>query len=85
MWGFVPYNNNSNNNNFSFSVIIILLLNFKKMYIIYRNIWSKNQALYNIKNYINHKNSDHCVNNDFANTFLAAHMQSVTLAGSPEF
>ena len=27
------------------------------MYIIYRNIWSKNLALYNIKNYINHKNT----------------------------
>ena len=55
------------------------------MYIIYGNIWSKNQVLYNIKNYINHKNNNHCVNNDFANTFLAAQMRSVTLAGSLEF
>ena len=55
------------------------------MYIIYRNIWSKNQALYNIKISINNKNSSHCVNNDFTNTFLAAQMRSLTLAGSPEF
>ena len=34
---------------------------------------------------INHKNNNHCVNNDFANTFLAAQMWSITLAGSPEF
>ena len=30
--------------------IISILFNFKtNMYIIYRNIWSKNQALYNIR------------------------------------
>ena len=34
---------------------------------------------------MNGKNSNHCVNNDFANTFLPAQMQSMTLAGSPEF
>ena len=55
------------------------------MYIIYTNIWSKNYALYNIKNSINNKSSNHCVNNDFTNTFLVAQMQSLTLAGSPEF
>ena len=33
---------------------------------------------------MNDKNSNHCVNNDFTNTFLAAQMQSLTLAGSPE-
>ena len=27
------------------------------MYIIYSNIWSKNQTLYNIKNYINNKDT----------------------------
>ena len=47
------------------------------MYIIYRNIWSKNQALYNIKKSINNKNSNHCVNNDFTNTFLTAQMRSL--------
>ena len=52
---------------------------------IYRNTCSKNYALYNIKNYINYKNSNDCVNNDFANTFLAAQMRLMTLAGSPEF
>ena len=40
------------------------------MYTIYRNISSKNEALCNTKNNINHKNSNHCVNDDFANTFL---------------
>ena len=45
-----------------------------------RNIRS---PVYSIKNYINHKNGNHCVNNDFANTctFLAAQMRSITLAG----
>ena len=38
-----------------------------------------------IKNSINNKNSNHCVNNDFANTFRAAEIRSLTLAGSPEF
>ena len=47
------------------------------MYIIYRNIWSKNQALYNIKKSIDNKNSNHCVNNDFTNTFLTAQMRSL--------
>ena len=54
------YNNNSNNNNINnnnFFDDIIILFNFKNMYIIYRYIWSKNYALYNIKNYINHKNT----------------------------
>ena len=44
-----------------------------------------NYALYNIMNSFNNKNSNHCVKNDFTNTFLAAQMQSLTLAGSPEF
>ena len=43
-----------------------------------------NYALYNIKNYLNHKKYNHCVNNDFPNTFLAAQMRSITLAGVPE-
>ena len=55
--------------------------------------WDSNMAavtscentLSNIKNYINHKNSNHCVNNDFADIFLAAQMRSITLAGSPKF
>ena len=34
---------------------------------------------------INHKNRNHFVNNDFANTFLAAEKWSMTLAGSPQF
>ena len=29
--------------------------------------------------------NDHCVNNDFPNTFLAAQMRLITLAGCPEF
>ena len=52
------------------------------MYIIYKNVCSENLALFNIKN---NKNSNHCVNNDFANAFLAAQMRSITFAGSPEF
>ena len=55
-------------------IIIIIIIRFFK----------KNK-LYNIMNYINYKNSNHCVNNDFANTFLAAQMWSMTLAGSAEF
>ena len=54
------------------------------MYIIHRNIRSKNQAIYNIKSSINHKNTV-TVNNDFPITFLAAQMRSITLAGGPEF
>ena len=54
----------------------------KNMYIIYKNVCSENLALFNIKN---NKNSNHCVNNDFANAFLAAQMWSITFAGSPEF
>ena len=34
-----------------------------------------NYALYNIKNYLNHKKYNQCVNNDFPNTFLAAQMR----------
>ena len=30
------------------------------------------------------KKNNHCVNNDFPNTFLSALMRSRTLAGSPE-
>ena len=41
-------------------------------------------ALYNIKNYTNHKNTI-TVNNGFPDTFLAAQMLSITLAGSPVF
>ena len=54
----------------------------KNMYKSHRNARSKNQAPYNTKNSTNDKNSNHCVNNDFKNTFLAAH---TTLTGSPEF
>ena len=36
-------------------------------------------------NNIKNKNGNHCVNDDFANTFLAAQIRSITLAGSPEF
>ena len=44
------------------------------------------KALYNFKNYINHKKkNNHCVKNDFPNTCLAVQMRSITLAGSPEF
>ena len=36
-------------------------------------------------NNIKNKNSNDCVNDDFANTFLVAQIRSITLAGSPEF
>ena len=55
-------------------IMIIIIIRFLKKI-----------KLYNITNYINYKNSNHCVNNDFANTFLAAQMWSMTLAGSAEF
>ena len=47
--------------------------------------FKKKNKLYNIMNFINYKNSNHCVNNDFANTFRAAQMWSMTLAGSADF
>ena len=31
------------------------------------------------------KKYNHCVNDDFPNTFLVVQMQSITLAGSPVF
>ena len=43
------------------------------------------KKLYNITNFINYKNSNHCVNNYCANTFLAAQMRSMTPEGIAEF
>ena len=76
---------------FSFALIGVILIGLKIIVIIMIIIiiiiirFFKKNKLYNITNYINYKNSNHCVNNDFANTFLAAQMWSMTLAGSAEF